>query len=90
MDVKVGMNVNGISSDCIGLTIDEYHHLGTIVKVNTKSIKVKVSEVIKFRNGKEINRYKTARMVTYKLWKVIDGEKLYRSEANLYGIITIK
>ena len=91
MKAIVGMKVTGYKGTCIGLIIDANYHIGTITKVNKKSIKVNITEVIISHGEKEIRRYKTNHTVTYTLWKITeDGEEIYRSEACLYGFIAIK
>ena len=91
MKATVGMKVTGYSGSCIGIIIDSHYYIGTITKVNKKSIKVNITEVINTHGDKEVSRYKPNHTVTYALWKVTEeGEEIYRSEACLYGFITIK
>ena len=46
MKATVGMKVTGYSGSCIGVIIDSHYYIGTITKVNKKSIKVNITEVI--------------------------------------------
>ena len=43
MKAIVGMKVTGYKGTCIGLIIDANYHIGTITKVNKKSIKVNIT-----------------------------------------------
>lgn len=91
MKAAVGMKVTGYSGSCIGVIIDSSYYIGTITKVNKKSIKVNITEIITTHGEKEVSRYKPNHTATYTLWKVTEeGEEIYRSEACLYGFITIK
>lgn len=91
MKATVGMKVTGYSGSYIGVIIDSHYYIGTIIKVNKKSIKVNITEVINTHGEKEVSRYNTNHTVTYTLWKITEkGEEIYRSEACLYGFITIK
>ena len=90
MKATVGMKVEGYKSQCIGIIIEATRYLGTITKVNKKSIRVQLNEVVSTSGHKEKGRYTTANTVTYTFWKsTSDGRSLYRSEGRLYGIITL-
>lgn len=91
MKAIVGMKVTGYNGSCIGVIIDSHYYIGTITKVNKKSIKVNITEVINTHGEKEVSRYNTNHTVTYTLWKITEkSEEIYRSEACLYGFIAIK
>ena len=90
MKATVGMQVEGYRSQCIGVIIEATRYLGTITKVNKKSIRVQMHEMIHTSGRKETVRYPAANMVTYTFWKTTsDGRDLYRSEGRLHGIITL-
>ena len=90
MKATVGMKVEGYKSQCIGIIIEATRYLGTITKVNKKSIRVQLNEVVSTSDHKEKGRYTIANTVTYTFWKItLDGRSLYRSEGRLHGIITL-
>lgn len=91
MKVAVGMKVTSYSGSCIEVIIDSHYYIDTVTKVNKKSVKVNITEVTNTHGEKEVSRYNTNHTVTYTLWKITEkGEEIYRSEACLYGFITIK
>ena len=46
MKAIAGMKVTGYKGTCIGLIIDANYHIGTITKVNKKSIKVNITVLL--------------------------------------------
>ena len=91
MKATVGIKVTGYSGSCIGVIVGSSCYMRTVTKVNKKRIQVNITEIINTHGDKEVRRYKPNRTVTYTLWKVTEeGEEIYRSEACLYGFITIK
>ena len=87
---QVGMKVEGYHSHCVGLLIEAHRYLGTITKVNKKSIRVNITENINTFGKKETSLWQPNDTVIYTYWKTTsDGRELYRSEGRLYGIITL-
>ena len=90
MKATVGTKVEGYKSYCIGIVIDSVRYIGTITKVNKKSIRVKLEEQIIQHGRKEPQHMTACGEKNYRYWKTTsDGRELYRSENNLYGIIEL-
>ena len=90
MKATVGMQVEGYRSQCIGVIIEATRYLGTITKVNKKSIRVQLHGMCSTSGKKEKGRFPMNTEVTYTFWKTTsDGRDLYRSEGRLHGIITL-
>lgn len=88
--MTIGTNVTAYKSSCIGIMIDSTTYTGEIVKINKKSIVVKFNHIL-VKSGKKITHDADyTDTVKFNYWKTCsDGRILYRSEANLYGIITL-
>ena len=90
MKAQVGMKVMGHHGTCIGVIITEQKYFGEIIKVNKKSFKVQLNEVVVTEKRKEKVRYKTATVATYTYWKTLsDGREVYTSPSRIYGIIEL-
>jgi hypothetical protein len=85
--LKIGTQVKGYSSRCIGTIIEANIYYGEIIKINKKSIKVHVVENVNTYGKKEVSRFNRNEEVTYKFWKTTsDGKNIYKSD--LCGTIT--
>lgn len=90
MKANVGMKVMGHHGTCIGYIITEQKYFGEVIKVNKKSIKVRLNEVVVTKGGKETARYATNAVETYTFWKVTsDGREVYTSPSRIHGIIEL-
>lgn len=91
MKAQVGMKVKVYKGSCVGILIQSTEWNGEIIKVNSKSIRVRLTEsTSKF--GKKITNHRESMRteVTYRFAKTLsNGHDWYRSEANLYGSIEI-
>ena len=64
---------------------------GEIVKVNAKSIRVKLNHATAKFGSKIKADYETCATVTYRFAKVLsNGNAYYKSEGNVYGSIELK
>lgn len=88
---QVGMKVKAYEGSCIGTLIRSTEWSGEIIKVNSKSFRVRLTEsTSKF--GKKITNHRENMNteVTYRFAKTLsDGRDWYKSEANIHGSITI-
>ncbi len=90
MKAQEGMKVTGFHGYCIGYSITELRWFGEIIRVNGKSIRVKISEHTVSKKHQETSRTTMNQEVTYKFWKKLsDGREVYTSPSRLYGIIEI-
>lgn len=91
MKAQVGMKVRAYEGSCIGIIIQSTEWQGEIIKVNKKSIRVRLTESTSKRGKKITNHRENMRTeVTYRFVKTLsDVRDWYRSEANLYGGIDI-
>jgi len=90
MKANIGMKVQGYRSRCIGVLIQANRWNGEIIKINKKSIRVHLTENINTFGSRETSRWSISQDVTYTYWKTTsDGKEIYRSDARLYGIITL-
>ena len=89
--MTVGMKVEAYRGRCIGVMIESTTWIGEVVKVNKKSIRVKITESVSMFGSKVKSRREgLANEVTFTLSKVLDdGRIIYRSESDLYGKIII-
>ena len=88
---QVGMNVKAYKGNCIGLLIQSTEWDGEIIKVNRKSIRVRLTESTSKFGSKTTSHYEGLNTEkTYSFVKILsDGKAWYKSEANLYGSIKI-
>ena len=90
-NAQVGMKVRAYTGRCIGLLIQSTEWQGEIIKVNKKSIRVRLTEsTSKFgskitSHWENINTEKTFRFSKF----LSNGNAYYRSEGGLYGGIEI-
>ena len=90
MKAYVGMKVQAYTGRCIGVKIESTTWAGEIVKVNAKSIRVRLTESVSRFGNKEQRRWSMNVEKTYRFVKVLsDGRSYYRSEADLYGGISL-
>ncbi len=91
MKAQVGMKVKAYTGSCIGILIQSTEWNGEIIKVNAKSIRVRLTEsTSKFGKKVTNHRENMGTEVTYRFAKTLNnGHDWYRSEANLYGGIEI-
>ena len=91
MKAEVGMKVKASRSYCMGIIIDRTEWNGEIVKVNAKSIRVRLMDTTSTSGSKVMNHREGMSMeITYRFVKTLSsGRDWYRSESNLYGNIEI-
>ena len=91
MNAQVGMKVKAYKGSCIGIVIQSTTWLGEIVKVNSKSIRVCLTESTSQYGSKVTAHWENLHTEkTYRFVKTLsDGRAYYRSEGNLYGGITL-
>jgi hypothetical protein len=90
MKAEVGMKVKARKSYCVGIIIDKTEWNGEIVKVNAKSIRVRLTDTTSTYGSKVTSHYDMNTEITYKFVKVLsDGRSWYRSDAETYGSIDI-
>ena len=87
-----GMKVQAYKGSCIGVVIQSTTWEGEIIRVNQKSIRVRLTESTS-RFGKKItshwDNFNTE--VTFRFSKVLsNGNSYYRSECGIYGGIEVK
>lgn len=91
MKAQVGMKVRAYTGSCIGILIQSTEWQGEIIKVNKKSIRVRLTEsTSKF--GKKTTNYQENMNTekTYRFVKTLSsGKDWYKSEGGLYGSIEI-
>lgn len=91
MKATVGMKVTAYTGRCIGILIESTTWQGEVVKVNKKSIRVRLTESVSKFGSKEKGRWTMNHEVAYTFSKVLStGEELFTSEGNIYGKIVIK
>lgn len=91
-NAQVGMKVQAYKGSCIGVVIQSTTWEGKIIRVNQKSIRVRLTESTS-RFGKKItshwDNFNTE--VTFRFSKVLsNGNSYYRSECGIYGGIEVK
>ena len=91
-NAQVGMKVQAYKGSCIGVVIQSTTWEGEIIRVNQKSIRVRLTESTS-RFGKKItshwDNFNTE--VTFRFSKVLsNGNSYYRSECGIYGGIEVK
>lgn len=91
-NAQVGMKVQAYKGSCIGVVIQSTTWEGEIIRVNPKSIRVRLTESTS-RFGKKItshwDNFNTE--VTFRFSKVLsNGNSYYRSECGIYGGIEVK
>lgn len=90
MKAQVGMKVEAYASSCIGLIIESTTWNGEIVKVNSKSIRVSLTDSTSKKDDKIIGRRDKQNEVSYRFVKTLsNGRDFYRSDSDIYGSITI-
>ena len=91
MSAQAGMKVEAYRSSCIGLLIQSTTWQGEVIKVNKKSIRVRLDESTSCFGRKMTSHWENlGAEITYRFSKTLsDGRSLYRSEGNLYGSIKI-
>lgn len=92
MKIEIGMNVTAYKSQCIGFIIDSSTYTGEVVKVNKKSIIVKLTRVLAKHGDKVVSDTEcNVPNVKYTYWKTTeDGRIIYKSDSKIYGIIEFK
>ena len=91
MKAQVGMKVRAYEGSCIGIIIRSTEWQGEIIKVNKKSIRVRLTESTDKFGKKVTGHLENLNIVkTFRFVKTLsDGRDWYRSEANFYGSIEI-
>ena len=88
---QVGMQVKAYTGSCIGILIPSTTWKGEIIKVNKKSIRVRLTESTSMYGSKvtghceNLKTEKTYRFVK----KLSNGKDWYKSDGGLYGGIEI-
>lgn len=92
MKAQVGMKVKAYTGSCIGILIQSTEWNGEIIKVNAKSIRVRLTEsTSKFGKKVTNHRENMGTEVTYRFAKTLsDGRDWYKSEADIHGSIMIR
>ena len=87
----VGMKVRAYEGRCIGLLIQSTEWQGEIIKVNAKSIRVRLTESTSKFGSKVTSHWENLGTVkTFRFVKTLsNGHDWYRSEGGLYGGIEI-
>ena len=90
-NAQVGMKVEAYKGRSVGLLIDSTTWQGEVIKVNKKSIRVKLTESTSKRGRRITSHWENLNIEkTYRFVKTLsDGRDFYRSEADLYGMIVI-
>ena len=91
MKAEVGMKVKAYTGSSVGILIQSTTWQGEIIKVNQKSIRVRLTEsTSKFGSKTTNHRENMNTEKTYRFVKTLsDGRDYYKSEGNLYGSITL-
>ena len=91
MKAEVGMKVKAYTGSSVGILIQSTTWQGEIIKVNQKSIRVRLMEsTSKFGSKTTNHRENMNTEKTYRFVKTLsDGRDYYKSEGNLYGSITL-
>ena len=90
-NAQVGMKVRAYTGSCIGLLIQSTEWQGEIIKVNAKSIRVRLTESTSKFGSKTTSHYENLNIEkTFRFVKTLsNGKDWYKSEGNLYGSIDI-
>ena len=90
-NAHVGMKIEAYKGSCIGILIQSTTWQGEITKVNKKSIRVRLTESTSKFGSKQTSHWENLNTEkAYRFVKTLsDGRSLYRSEADLYGCITL-
>ena len=82
---QVGMKVKAYTGSCIGLLIQSTTWEGEIIKVNKKSIRVRLTESTSKFGSKTTSHWENLNTEkTFRFSKILsNGNAYYRSEANL-------
>lgn len=91
MKAQAGMKVKVYKGSCVGILIQSTEWNGEIIKVNSKSIRVRLTESTS-KVGKKVTNHRENMNteVTYRFAKTLsDGRDWYKSEADIHGSITI-
>ena len=91
MKAKVGTKVEAYTGSCIGLLIQSTTWQGEIIKVNRKSIRVRLTESTSKFGSKTTSHWENlSTEKTFRFVKTLsDGRDYYKSEGGLYGGITL-
>ena len=91
MRATVGMKIKAYKGDCMGMIIQSTEWHGDIIKVNKKSIRVRLTESTSMWGSKvETHRGNLNDEVTFRFVKTLNnGKDWYQSEGRLYGGIEI-
>ena len=88
---QVGMQVEAYAGSCIGILIQSTTWKGEIIKVNKKSIRVRLTESTSMYGSKvtgHCENLKTEK--TFRFVKTLsNGKDWYKSDGGLYGSIDI-
>ena len=90
-NTQVGMKVRAYTGSCVGILIQSTTWEGEIIKVNKKSIRVRLTESTdKFGSKVTGHRENMNTEKTFRFVKTLSsGKDWYRSEGGLYGGIEI-
>ena len=88
-NIAAGTQVQAHTGTCVGFTIYEDFYKGEILKVNEKSIRVKLTNIKHTENGKTKYDNPTAVNATFTFWKIgaDSGKALYKN--SLYGTVAL-
>ena len=91
-NAQVGMKVRAYTGSCIGLLIQSTELQGEIIKINKKSIRIRLTESTS-RFGSKVTSHWDNRNTekAFRFSRILsDGNACYRSEGGLYGGIEIR
>jgi hypothetical protein len=90
-NLEIGMKVRAYTGSCIGLLIQSTEWQGEIIKVNKKSIRVRLTEsTSKFGSKTTSHRENLNTEKTFRFVKTLsNGKDWYKSEGGLYGSIDV-
>ena len=90
-NAQIGMKVEAYKGSCIGLLIQSTTWQGEIIKVNKKSIRVRLTESTSTFGSKTTSHFENlCTEKTYRFSKILsNGRSLYRNESDLYGHIKL-
>lgn len=91
MKAQVGMKIKAYEGSCIGILIKSTEWQGEIIKVNKKSIRVRLTESTSKFGSKTTSHWENLNTEkTYRFVKTLsNGHDWYKSESGLYGGIEI-
>ena len=91
MIAKIGMKVKAYKGNCVGILIQSTEWQGEIIKVNKKSIRVRLTESTSKFGKKVTSHWENLNTEeTFRFVKTLsNGQDWYRSEADIYGGIMI-